>query len=142
MNRKISKLMLIFLSVGFLFACYLFINNITSRGDTTEVNFSVSEIQKIEVVNGKNGISIEIDSKESYDKIKELINESTYQLKNDDEDKTGWIIGVKIYYDGMHHWYMPEGVDNYTYENKNFYDELLQIILEEKSIDFVEEYLN
>jgi len=49
---------------------------------------------------------------------------------------------VNNLYDGMHHWYMPEGVDNYTYENKNFYDELLQIILEEKSIDFVEEYLN
>jgi len=31
---------------------------------------------------------------------------------------------------------MSEGVDNYTYENKDFYEELLQIILEEKKYWF------
>ena len=75
MNSKMIKFILILLSAGVLFACYLFVNSRPYSGDATEVHFSVDELEQIEVVNGRNGISIEIDSKESYDKIKELINE-------------------------------------------------------------------
>ncbi|MCH4886256.1 hypothetical protein EZV73_01685 [Acidaminobacter sp. JC074] len=102
----------------------------------------VEEIEKVEVANGTTGVFIEIEDEETIVKIYELITKSTYIEKEETEDKGGWTIGVRIYYDGTHHWFMPDGVNNFEYEDHDFFVKLLNIILEEKDIDFVEAYVD
>lgn len=136
MRKLLLILLLSTLIVSLIVGCASEDNSEVSKS----VKLGINSIDRIDVANGTNGEFIPIENDDTKEAILDLIEESNYIPVNK-VDESGWIIGIRVYSKGKHYWFMPDGINEYKYENPDFFRELLMIICEEKEIDFVKKYL-
>ncbi len=75
--------------------------------------------------------------------IKDLIVASEFELKTNKEQSVGWHVGgVNVIIDGELYWFMEEGVNGNDYIDVDFFEKLLNNILDYNEIDYVIEYLD
>jgi len=138
MRKMVLIVLMTLLTASLLAGC----ENDNANDEKDPISLEIDSISRIDVANGTSGDFILLEKKETYEAILNILRESKFVPKGEVEDNDGWIIGIRIYSGNTHYWFMPDGINEYYYENPDLFKELLQIILEEKEVDFAREYLN
>ena len=133
---KIRRVIIVLL-ISFLL---LFIASLVKDKSTEE--FQLKTIDQTDIANGMTGEFISITSEARISAALVHINESSYVLFENAEETSGWKIGVRIYSEDRHYWFMPDRVNDFKYATPNYFRDLLLILTKDKNIDFVEKYIN